>query len=284
MKKDAKARIEELSKLIAEANERYYIEDAPELSDAEYDKLFHELERLEEAFPQFKLKNSPTESVGAKKSETFSPVEHREPMLSLANAKDWSEFLAFDERVRKGLELESSPEYFCEYKFDGLSLEVVYEKGELQVASTRGDGFIGENVTENVKTIKSIPLKIAHKERLEVRGEIIMLQDDFLKLNEERLEAGEPAFANPRNAAAGSLRQLDAKITAARPLSFFAYGLASPELDYPESQMEVASKLKDLGFPVSSDIFLSSDLSQIEKYFTDLEKGGSSLTTISTVL
>lgn len=271
MSKEAKARIKELSAQISKANKQYYLEDNPELSDAEYDKLFRELESLEEAFPQYKLESSPTSQVGAAKNETFSPVEHRAPMLSLANAKDWEEFLAFDERVKKGLELETSPEYFCEYKFDGLGVEIVYQAGILSVASTRGDGYVGENITENLKTIKSIPQEIAEKRRIEVRGEIIMRHDDFEALNVRRVKDGEPAFANPRNAAAGSLRQLDSAVTASRPLSFFAYGIDSPESGIVDSQMSVAIKLKELGFPVLDDIFVSDDLKVIKKYFENLE-------------
>ncbi|HVO22351.1 MAG TPA: NAD-dependent DNA ligase LigA [Candidatus Margulisiibacteriota bacterium] len=227
---DAAREISELRAAIDLHNYRYYVLDAPTISDAEYDRLFRRLAELEGAHPELFDANSPTQRVGAPPAEKFETVRHTLPMLSLNNAMGEDEFREFDERTRRFLKTDKPVEYVAEPKLDGLAIELVYTHGELSVASTRGDGVNGENVSANVKTIRSVPLRLRRErgvaaipERLEVRGEVIFPATAFRKLNEERATRGEPLFANPRNAAAGSLRQLDSRITATRPLDMFCY-------------------------------------------------------------
>ena len=247
----------------------YYTLDAPSVPDAEYDRLYRELEALEAEYPQFRLPESPTQRVGGAVLDGFETVVHAVPMLSLNNAFsprddetgafDHAEFLAFDERVCKELGV-AQVEYAAEPKFDGLAVSLLYQNGILVQAATRGDGTTGENVTENIKTVRNIPLKL-HGEKqpalLEVRGEVLMLKADFAALNARQIEAGQKPFANPRNAAAGSLRQLDSKITAQRKLHFFAYGIAQlagiPR--QPESHIEELALLDELGFSLPYGYF-----------------------------
>ena len=247
----------------------YYTLDAPSVPDAEYDRLYRELEALEAEYPQFRLPESPTQRVGGAVLDGFETVVHAVPMLSLNNAFsprddetgafDHAEFLAFDERVCKELGVAQT-EYAVEPKFDGLAVSLLYQNGILVQAATRGDGTTGENVTENIKTVRNIPLKLhgdTLPEMMEVRGEVLMLKADFAALNERQLAAGQKPFANPRNAAAGSLRQLDSKITAQRKLHFFAYGIAQlagiPRL--PESHIEELALLHELGFSLPEGYF-----------------------------
>jgi DNA ligase (NAD+) len=220
-----------LREQIVEHNRRYYVLDAPTISDAEYDRLFRRLVQLEGEHPDLRSPSSPTQRVGAPPADRFETVRHSQPMLSLNNAMAEDEFLDFDERLRRAARLRGEVDYVVEPKLDGLAVELVYENGELSVASTRGDGVNGENITANVKTIRSVPLQLLQTkggapvpERLEVRGEVILPKLAFRQLNEERAGSGEAAFANPRNAAAGSLRQLDSRVTAGRPLDIFCYG------------------------------------------------------------
>ena len=247
----------------------YYTLDAPSVPDAEYDRLYRELEALEAEYPQFRLPESPTQRVGGAVLDGFETVVHAVPMLSLNNAFsprndetgafDHAEFLAFDERVCKELGV-AQVEYAAEPKFDGLAVSLLYQNGILVQAATRGDGTTGENVTENIKTVRNIPLKL-HGEKqpalLEVRGEVLMLKADFAALNQRQLEAGQKPFANPRNAAAGSLRQLDSKITAQRKLHFFAYGIAqlSGVERLPESHIEELALLHEIGFSLPKGYF-----------------------------
>lgn len=247
----------------------YYTLDATSVPDAEYDRLYRELEALEAEYPQFRLPESPTQRVGGAVLDGFETVVHAVPMLSLNNAFsprddetgafDHAEFLAFDERVCKELGV-AQVEYAAEPKFDGLAVSLLYQNGILVQAATRGDGTTGENVTENIKTVRNIPLKL-HGEKqpalLEVRGEVLMLKADFAALNQRQLEAGQKPFANPRNAAAGSLRQLDSKITAQRKLHFFAYGIAqlSGAERLPESHIEELALLHELGFSLPEGYF-----------------------------
>ena len=247
----------------------YYTLDAPSVPDAEYDRLYRELEALEAEYPQFRLPESPTQRVGGAVLDGFETVVHAVPMLSLNNAFsprddetgafDHAEFLAFDERVCKELGVAQT-EYAVEPKFDGLAVSLLYQNGILVQAATRGDGTTGENVTENIKTVRNIPLKL-HGEKqpalLEVRGEVLMLKADFAALNQRQLEAGQKPFANPRNAAAGSLRQLDSKITAQRKLHFFAYGIAqlAGAERLPESHIEELALLHELGFSLPEGYF-----------------------------
>ena len=265
----AQQRIRTLVQTLNQYAHEYYTLDAPSVPDAEYDRLYRELEALEAEYPQFRLPESPTQRVGGAVLDGFETVVHAVPMLSLNNAFsprddetgafDHAEFLAFDERVCKELGV-SQVEYAAEPKFDGLAVSLLYQNGILVQAATRGDGTTGENVTENIKTVRNIPLKL-HGEKqpalLEVRGEVLMLKADFAALNQRQLEAGQKPFANPRNAAAGSLRQLDSKITAQRKLHFFAYGIAqlSGAERLPESHMEELALLHELGFSLPEGYF-----------------------------
>jgi DNA ligase (NAD+) len=236
---DATARISELVELLNEHAYRYYVLSQPTISDAEYDTLFRELEELETRYPQAVLSDSPTKRVGGAALEGFKTVRHDIPMLSLDNAMNEDELLEFDERVRRSLAKEGIErqeiEYTVECKFDGVAVSLIYRDGYLERAATRGDGSTGEDVTANVRTIKAVPLKLRSagplNGLLEVRGEVLFRKRDFEALNQERLQRGEESFANPRNAASGSLRQLDPRETARRPLSFFAYGIGSVESD-----------------------------------------------------
>jgi DNA ligase (NAD+) len=224
---DAAARAAELRRALERHNFLYYVKDAPEISDAEYDGLFRELQQLEERYPDLVTPDSPTQRVGAKAEGDFAPVIHALPMLSLNNAFSAEDAAAFDRRVREGLGAQSV-EYAAEPKFDGLAISLTYEDGLFTQGATRGDGYTGEDVTLNLRTIRALPLRLASPappQLLEVRGEVVMLRRDFEALNREMESRGEKPFANPRNAAAGSLRQKDSRITASRPLAFFAYAL-----------------------------------------------------------
>jgi len=223
-------RVKQLREAIEYHNYRYYILDDPEISDAEYDRMMRQLEKLEAAYPDLRDPNSPTQRVGAPPLEEFETVTHTIPMLSLANGQNEVEVREFDQRVRRFLGADGDVAYVAEPKLDGLAVELVYERGNLVVGSTRGDGVNGENINQNLRTIKTIPLALIAREvpvpeRLEVRGEVYMEIEKFKELNAKREASGEPLFANPRNAAAGSLRQLDPAITASRPLNVFFYGM-----------------------------------------------------------
>ncbi len=218
MNQPAEQRARELRKEIAYHDHRYYALDDPEISDAQYDRLLRELKELEELFPQLASDDSPTRRVGGKAAERFEKVTHRLPMLSLANAFNEEEISEFDERVRKHLGL-AQVEYFCEPKLDGLAVELIYQGGRLVKGATRGDGTIGEDVTANLRTVRSLPLRLEGAPEghyLEVRGEVFIRKADFVKLNQRREEAGEPTFVNPRNSAAGALRQLDLRLRSRR--------------------------------------------------------------------
>ena len=248
----------EILKLREQLNQhsyRYYVLDDPEITDAEYDRLFRKLQALEEKHPELITPDSPTQRVGAAPVEEFETVTHTIPMVSLDNAFDDGELRDFDQRLRKLLELDEI-EYTVEPKLDGTAVELVYENGVFTIGSTRGDGYTGENITLNLKTIKSVPLrlmsgKIKIPERLEVRGEVFYPVAAFKKLNEQRIKAGEPAFINPRNSASGSLRQLDPKLTAERPLDMFVYGLGQVVGYEFKSQWEALQTFKQWGFKVN---------------------------------
>jgi DNA ligase (NAD+) len=248
-----------IAALIEEINEhayRYYVLDDPTVSDAEYDRLMRELEDLEKQFPDLASDNSPTRRVGGPILDSFEEFRHPTPMLSLQNALNEEEFLEFDKRIRQRLDSSSAVIYMAEPKLDGVALELVYEDGRLQAAATRGDGTMGENVSANARTIRKIPLKLRRPAtgsvpaRLVVRGEVVIFKEDFDKLNRQQEEAGEKAFANPRNAAAGSLRQLDSRITASRPLSACMYA-AGGEVPGVYTQEKFLALLKELGFPTN---------------------------------
>ncbi len=249
-------RLAQLKRELAEHNHRYYVLDQPTIADSEWDKLFQELLALETQHPQLLTPDSPTRRVGGKPLKAFDEVIHRIPMLSLGNAFSEEDIDNFDRRCREGLDLgDTEIEYACEPKFDGLAISLTYVDGVFVQGATRGDGAVGEGVTENLKTIRSIPLMLPEQYRpalLEVRGEVLMLRKDFEKLNARQAAKEEKLFVNPRNAAAGSLRQLDSKLTAARPLTFFAYGIGAVEgAAVPASHSMLMDWLESLRFPVA---------------------------------
>lgn len=255
-----KKQLEQLRKTLNEHNYHYYVLDDPKISDHEYDQLMRELITLESQYPALITIDSPTQRVGATPLSVFPEVRHSIPMLSLNNAFDETEFKAFDERVQERLQTHAI-EYLAEPKFDGLAISLRYEQGILVRAATRGDGTRGEEVTANVKTIRAIPLQLRQKNNqpvpllLEVRGEVMMPKAGFAKLNQQQLAKGEKTFANPRNAAAGSLRQLDSRITATRPLTFVSYGIGVYEgIELPASQSELLNLLQQWGLPIAQHL------------------------------
>ena len=269
-------RIQKLRDQIHYHNYRYHVLDDPVISDAEFDRLMQELQKLEDEFPELVTPDSPTQRVGAKPLEKFETVPHRVPMLSLENAFSEAEAGEFEERLKRFLRTSEEFDYVVEPKMDGVAVELVYEGGHLSVGSTRGDGYRGENVTQNLKTIHTIPLMLLSRELpapdlLEVRGEVYMNLDDFSKLNQERLARGEPPFANPRNAAAGSLRQLDPGITAGRPLTIFCYGIGQVSGRSFESHWEILESLKAWGLRVNPLIERRQGIGQAIQYHHDLE-------------
>ena len=248
------ARVKKLRADLDQHNYNYHALDRPAIPDAEYDGLFRELQELEAQHPQLVTPDSPTQRVGAAPVASFSQVTHGTPMLSLNNAFTEEEVLAFDRRVREAVDA-ATIEYAAEPKFDGLAVSLTYADGMLTTGATRGDGYVGEDVTANLKTLRAIPLKLraAHPPAvLEVRGEVLMLRADFERMNRGQRERGEKEFVNPRNAAAGALRQLDAQITASRPLSFYAYGTGAPLDAGLRKHSRVLDRLAELGFPVAA--------------------------------
>lgn len=276
LNEDVKNRVAKLREALHWHNYLYYVLDEPEVSDAQYDRLMRELTDLETAYPELIEPDSPTQRVGAPALEKFETASHTVPMLSLENAFDEEEVLAFDQRVRRFLATDSQLLYTGEPKLDGVAVELVYQDGRLTEASTRGDGYTGEVVTANIRTIRSVPLvlldtaSVTVPSRLEVRGEVFIPIEAFEQLNKERLAQGEPAFANPRNAAAGSLRQLDSGITAKRPLDIFCYGVGMvTDLEFA-SHRETLQALKALGFRVNPDIKPQTGIEEIIGYYKDL--------------
>ena len=253
--------VQELRDEISAHNHRYYVLDAPIISDAKYDELMQRLQALEQQHPDLITPESPTQRVGAAPLAAFDSVRHAVPMLSLGNAFAREDIVAFDKRVTDTLRAagmvgaDGQVEYMAECKFDGLAISLRYEQGRLVQAATRGDGQVGEEVTSNIRTLRSVPLKLRGDvpDVLEVRGEVLMYRSDFAALNEAQQSRGEKIFVNPRNAAAGSLRQLDPKITARRPLRFFAYGWGQIQGDHPRSQADVLNWLEQFGLPVNKE-------------------------------
>jgi len=267
-KKQAKQEIDKLSKKINHHDYLYYALDKPEIADAQYDKLFRQLKDIEKEFPELLSPDSPTQRVGGQPLKSFKTYTHKKPLLSLDNAMNEEELLDFDRRVREGLD-KAKIEYVCELKMDGLAVALVYEKGQLKIGSTRGDGVNGEDITQNLKTIRSIPLKLDKEVNLEVRGEVYLPYDDFIKLNEEREAEDEPKFANPRNAAAGSLRQLDSKITAKRPLDIYVYYAEThPKL---KTHFETLEHIKKLGFKTNPNTKVCHGIEEVKKYIKHWE-------------
>jgi len=260
-------RIEELVKILNQANIDYFKNNNPSLSDNEYDFLLQELKNLEEEHPEFLSPNSPTQKVGGFVSEKFEKVIHKSPMLSLNNAFSTDDLKKFDERIQKEY---PNPSYFCELKIDGLAVNLEYISGKLYIASTRGDGQIGENITENIKTIKTLPHQLLKPVSIEVRGEVYMPKKSFEKLNEERKARDEVLFQNPRNAAAGTLRQLDSKIVAKRNLNIFLYNLVDSK-DY-QYQHEVIALFDELGLNVNPLGRVVKNVDEMITYVEEFEK------------
>ncbi len=274
-------RIEALRDLIRTHDYSYYVLDQPTVTDFEYDKLYAELLELEKKHPEFVTKDSPTQRIGAEPLPFFSKIQHRLPMLSLQNSYSIDEIREFDDRVKRFLQTNEKVEYFCEPKFDGLAIELIYEHGHLVRALTRGDGETGEDVTQNIRTIRAIPLKLANEARslplLEIRGEVLMFKDDFRVLNENQQDAGLPTFANPRNAAAGSVRQLDPKITASRPLRMYCYTFGAIQNYRFHKQSEFIKQIAGWGLPVSPLHRICSSAEGAVDFYNDVLKKRHSL-------
>jgi DNA ligase (NAD+) len=269
---DAEKRLAELRQILAEHAHRYYVLDDPLISDGEYDRLFQELLQIEDDHPEWITQDSPSQRVGGAILDKFRQVEHRVPMLSLENAFTDQDLRDFEERLLRYLKREESLGYMAEPKLDGLAVELVYEQGVFVLGSTRGNGIVGEDVTAQLKTISSIPLRLQNSTmpRLEIRGEVFIEHSGFTALNEQRAKDGEPLFANPRNAAAGSLRQLDPKITARRPLRFFVYGISDPSVSGCTDLQEMFHFLGELGFPVNSHIQYCPDIENVIERLSEL--------------
>jgi len=265
-KQTAIARVEELHLLLNQYNYEYYVLDNPSVPDAEYDRLMQELIALEEEYPELKTKDSPSQRVGGPALDAFAKVEHRVPMLSLGNAFNEGDLRDFDRRVRQ--EVGDSVRYVCELKIDGLAVSLRYENGYFVQGATRGDGQTGEDITENLKTIRSIPLRLKEDVTIEVRGEAYMPKKSFELLNKQRSERGEELFANPRNAAAGSLRQLDPKIAASRSLDLFVYGIVNADELGIDSHSEGLDYLRKLGFKTNPERCLCANIGEVIDYVT----------------
>lgn len=279
--KAAETRILELRAELDQHNYRYHVLDEPSIPDVEYDRLFHELKALEAANPHLVTPDSPTQRVGSAALSAFTQVRHEIPMLSLGNAFEETDMLEFDRRVNEGLDLPTGDllqapakvEYSCEPKLDGLAVSLLYQNGALVRGATRGDGTTGEDISVNVRTVRNIPLKLHGKgwpETLEVRGEVFMSKAGFERLNASQLEVGGKTFANPRNAAAGSLRQLDSKITANRPLEFCCYGIGQVSHDIADTHTGNLQQLKAWGMPISREMKIAHGIEDCLKYYHDI--------------
>lgn len=270
---DIQAKIQSLSDELNQHNIRYYVDDNPSIPDAEYDRLMQELKQLEADYPQFALADSPSQRVGGMALDKFNQVAHLKPMLSLDNAFDEDDFNGFNKRITDRV---GQVAFCCEPKLDGLAVSLLYRNGVLERAATRGDGTTGEEITENVRTIRSVPLRLrgeGYPELLEVRGEVFMPKAAFDALNERAIKQGDKTFVNPRNAAAGSLRQLDSKITASRALAFYAYALGVVEGEktpMASGHYQQLMQLKAWGFPVSSEVKTVDDVAGVFAYYTDI--------------
>jgi DNA ligase (NAD+) len=266
-------RAQHLRRELERHNRLYYNEAAPEIGDAEYDLLFRELVQLESEHPDLASPDSPTQRVGSQPSEGFAEVTHRVPMLSLANAFDEGDVAAFDRRCREGLEVEAV-EYACELKFDGLAVTLAYEDGVFVQGATRGDGSVGEDVTANLRTVRSLPLRLEMKKPprlIEIRGEVLMKRRDFEAINQRAAAAGERTFVNPRNAATGGLRQLDPRLTAQRRLSFFAYGVGAAEgYAVPDTHAKLLDALAAMGFTVAGDRRVAKGVEGLLAFYRDV--------------
>lgn len=279
--KAIKSEIDALRKQLEDYNYQYYVLDEPTVPDAEYDRVFKQLKALEEAHPEFQSATSPTQRVGGAPLDKFKTSTHQVPMLSLDNAFSEEELQAFVKRIHDRLKSDNPVEFVCEPKLDGLAVNLFYKHGKLQYAATRGDGVTGEDITHNIKTIKAIPLHLRGKDfpdEIEIRGEVFMPIEGFNKLNATQEKQGAKVFANPRNAAAGSLRQLDSSITASRPLSFYCYGVGHVSSgEIAPTHLDTLKKLKTWGMPVSSLIKPVKDVAGCLQYHADILKQRDSL-------
>ena len=274
--KEAKQRVKELQSLLHQYNYEYHVLDKPSVPDAEYDQLLHELIAIEEQFPQLRTVDSPTQRIGGEPLEGFQKVTHRVPMLSLSNAFNEQDLRDFDRRVRNGLQVDDVT-YVCELKIDGLAVSLRYENGIFVQGATRGDGTTGEDITHNLRTIRSIPLQIKDSSSMEVRGEAFMPQQAFLKLNEIKEKNDEEAFANPRNAAAGSLRQLDPKIAASRQLDIFLYAVGEWQSGTLSSHSERLTYLKEIGFKTNPEWRRCKGIEEVLSYIEEWTEKRASL-------
>jgi DNA ligase (NAD+) len=267
--KSIKQRMEKLASQVNDLRFRYHVQDDPTVTDEIYDSLTQELLELEADYPQFKMKNSPTGRVGGMALDKFEKIKHNHRMLSLTDAFSFEEVQEWEVRIQKILP-QAKFDYFCELKFDGLAISLRYKAGELEIAATRGDGFIGENVTQNIKTIQSVPLELSFTKDFEVRGEAIMTKEVWAALNKQQEKEDKPLYANTRNAAAGSIRQLDPKMTASRKLQYYAYDIIS---DFGQkTHEEVHEKLKELGFKASTYQKHAKSLKEVHEFFQQIEK------------
>ncbi len=266
---DIKAKIDNLKDRINKYDYQYHVLDQPQISDIEYDRLLAELIKLEEEYPQYKTSDSPSQRVGGEILEGFEKVEHSQPMLSLSNAFNKEDLNDFDKRIKK---LDVDVSYVVEEKIDGLAASLRYEDGFLTQAATRGNGTVGEDITHNVKTIKRVPLKLPKPLSMEVRGEIFMPKASFLSLNEQREKADQPLFKNPRNAAAGSIRQLDSKVAAKRDLDMFVYSKVADETDADKDHMTTLKELKSLGFHINEHTHHVKDMSSVINQVDAIER------------
>jgi DNA ligase (NAD+) len=273
---EAKLRHEELSKKIIYHDKKYHGQDNPEINDADYDDLRRDLESLEKKYPEFMTQESPSQTIGASPVKGFKKIKHSVPMLSLGNVFNEEDLEEFCNKLRRfmGMEADQEIEILAEPKIDGLSCSLRYEAGQLVSAATRGDGYEGEDITQNVKTIADIPQTLSKDTPniLEVRGEIYMRRDEFLALNKKQEEEAKQVFANPRNAAAGSLRQLDSNITASRKLNFFGYALGKVSVPFAQTQGEIIEALKQWGFVLPEPRKLCSGVADMMSYYQELEK------------
>ncbi|MCW8999246.1 MAG: NAD-dependent DNA ligase LigA, partial [Kangiellaceae bacterium] len=265
--------IDTLRTRIEEYNYQYYVLDNPSVPDAEYDRLMRELQSIEEKYPELITSESPTQKVSGKADSAFDSITHLTPMLSLDNVFSEEELSGFNQRIANRIGEQAERSFTCEPKLDGLAISILYRDGKLERAATRGDGNIGEDVTQNIRTIKSIPLKLRgnHPGLLDVRGEVFMSKQTFDNINQEAIEKGEKVFANPRNAAAGSLRQLDPSITAKRSLSVYFYALGTAQgVELASSHFHRLMKLKEWGLPVCPEILRVQGQSGCESFYQDI--------------
>nr|HQV22537.1 NAD-dependent DNA ligase LigA [Agitococcus sp.] len=278
---DVIAQLAQLKEKIRHHNHLYYVLDNPQISDAEYDNLFRQLQQIEHDYPSLMTEDSPTQGVGGQALDAFNNITHSVPMLSLGNVFSHQELLDFERKVKERLETNHEIEYCAELKLDGLAISLIYENGIFIQGATRGDGVTGEDITHNLKTIRNLPLKLNTNHPpalLEVRGEVLMPKAGFEKLNQEAQAKGEKTFANPRNAAAGSVRQLDPNIAAKRPLAFYAYAVAQLQgQELPNTQYQVLQWLNSLGFSLSEGVATGIGTNFAQDFYNDVQQRRSQL-------